>query len=78
MTLPKNLEKKAIESHIYSDLGLLHGSLGDFEKAIVFYQKALSISEEAGNREVEVLAKSNLGMAYFSLGDSKKAIEFYK
>ena len=58
--------------------GLAYHRLGEFVKAIEFYQQALSISKEVGNKDLEGKVHMNLGSAYHSLGDFKTAIKFYQ
>ena len=52
--------------------------LGDFRKAIGFFQQGLAIAKEVGDKESEGSAYWNLGIAYSSLYDFPKAIEFYQ
>ena len=56
--------------------GIACHRLGEFEKAIEFYQQALSIMKEVGNKDSEGTVYMNLGCAYGSLGDFKTAIKF--
>ena len=56
----------------------MYESLGNYEKAIEFHQRSLSIAKEIGEKGSEGAAYTNLGNAYHSLGDYKKAIEFHQ
>ena len=58
------------------NLGKMHRSLGDYEKAIELYKQSLSIAKEIRDRDSEGAAYTNLGNVYDSLGDYKNAIEF--
>ncbi|CAH3140042.1 unnamed protein product, partial [Porites lobata] len=53
-------------------------SLSDFNKAIEFYQLALRITKDTGDKDGEGTIYNNLGLAYRSLSDFNKAIEFYQ
>jgi len=64
------------ESNCYGNLGLAYWSLGDFRKAIEYYERSLKIAKEIGNRAGESNCYGNLGNAYWSLGDFRKAIEY--
>ena len=52
--------------------------LGQVEKAIQYYEKALAISQEIGDRRGEGTRLGNLGLAYCSLGQVEKAIKYYE
>ena len=56
--------------------GIAYHRLGEFKKAIEFYQQALSIMKEVGNKDSEGDLYMNLGCAYRTLGDFKTAIKF--
>ena len=60
------------------DLGLAYATLGQVEKAIGFYEQALGIDREIGDRRGEGNALGNLGLAYAALGQVEKAIGFYE
>ena len=63
----------------YINLGSVYcDDLGDFRKAIEFFQQGLAIAKEVGDKETEIMAYWNLGIAYSSLYDFSKAIEFYQ
>ena len=48
---------------------------GQVERAIEFYQQALAISKEIGDRRAEGSHLGNLGNAYAALGQVGRAIE---
>jgi CHAT domain-containing protein/Flp pilus assembly protein TadD len=60
------------------NLGTAYYSLGDYAKAIEYYQQHLAIARAIKDRQGEAKALSNLGNAYNSLGDYAKAIEYYQ
>ena len=49
-------------------LGLAYAALGQAERAIGFYEQALAIAREIGDRRGEVAELGNLGNAYAVLG----------
>ena len=65
------------EGQYLGNLGLAYAALGKVEKAIGYYDEALSISREIGDRRGEGSDLGNLGLAYFSLGKVEKAIGYY-
>jgi tetratricopeptide (TPR) repeat protein len=61
-----------------SNLGSAHQKMGDFSKAIEYYEQALILSREIGDRKAEVTIISNLGSVYEKIGDLIRATDFYE
>nr|WP_277882295.1 tetratricopeptide repeat protein [Microcystis wesenbergii] len=61
-----------------SSLGNVYYSLGEYQKAIEFYQQSLAITREIGDRGGEAKSYMGLGNVYDSLGEYQKAIEFHQ
>jgi tetratricopeptide (TPR) repeat protein len=59
-------------------LGHAYWALGQSERAIEFYEEALAIARETGDRQRESLWLDHLGSAYRDLGQVERAIEFYE
>jgi len=57
-------------------MGMAWGSLGDRHKALDYYQQALPILREVGNKSVEAVACYNIGLVYANEGDLDTAIEY--
>ena len=63
----------------YINLGGVYcDDLGDFRKAIEFFQQGLAIAKEVGDKESEGRAYGNLGIAYNYLYDVSKAVDFHR
>jgi tetratricopeptide (TPR) repeat protein len=60
-----------------TNLGICHISLGDYQRAIDLFTRALAIARDIGNRHSEGDALGNLGNCHFSLGDYQQAIELH-
>lgn len=60
---------------IYKPLGNHYTRLGDNEKALVVFQKALAIG---GDNEVLAGLYSNIGIAYWNQGDATQAIAYFR
>ncbi|MEP0871075.1 DUF2225 domain-containing protein [Trichocoleus desertorum AS-A10] len=55
-----------------------HYSLGQYPKALEFYQQALKLRQQIGDREGEWATLDDMGMAYGEQGQYTKALEFYQ
>ncbi|XP_068727678.1 tetratricopeptide repeat protein 28-like [Montipora capricornis] len=69
---------RAGEGKANGNLGNAYHSLGNFQRAIDYYEQHLSIAKEVGNRAGEGHANGSLGVAYHSLGNFKRAIEYHE
>ena len=84
MLLPEEFDDEpkltSIQTHgtILGHLGLAYYYLGQVERAIGYYERALSIAREIGNRRDEGIWLGNLGLAYDSLGQVEHAIEYHE
>jgi tetratricopeptide (TPR) repeat protein/DNA polymerase III delta prime subunit len=74
----RSLQWKEAESVHLGNLGNAYSDLGQVEKAIVQYQKALVVAHETGDRRNEGNWLGNVGNAYSRLGQVEKAIEYYQ
>jgi len=70
----------SIQAHstVLGNLGSVYRNLGDIRKAIEYYEKALQIAKEIGDRKSESMWIGYIGGVYFDLDDAKKAIEYNK
>jgi tetratricopeptide (TPR) repeat protein len=60
-----------------TNLGNAYYSLGQFERALGYYEQALSVDRETGDRRGEGVRLGNLGNAYHALGQVERAIKLY-
>jgi tetratricopeptide (TPR) repeat protein len=72
------LKDKGNHGVILGNLGTAYFNLAEPKKAIEYYEKALRIAQEIGDRRGEGIRLGNMGNAYLDLGELKKAIEYYK
>ncbi len=67
-----------LRAHIFNDLGSTCSCLGDYPKALDYYQRSLSIRQELFGESHSDTARSlnNVGSAYGSLADYPKELEY--
>ncbi len=60
-------------------MGYVYGELGDYDKSLEYYNKALSIRQKVLGEEHPDTATSynNIGYVYSELGDYDKSLEYY-
>jgi signal transduction histidine kinase len=65
---------------LYNLLGLVYNELGEYDKAIEFHNKALSLNDEIVPIEIQAKATSmnNMGLVYLNLKQYKKAIPYFQ
>lgn len=72
------LKDKGAHGLVIRKLGRAYHDLGQVKKAIKYYEHALKIYGEVGDRHEEENALENLGSAFIDLGYPRKAIEYYE
>ncbi len=60
------------------NLGLAYDELGDFPTAIEYFEQALKLAEQIGDRYHQGAWLGNLGNIFAALGEHTKAIEFHE
>ena len=67
-------------AHYYYMLGLTQFAQGEYQKAIVFYEKAVDIFQQDTAANLSNLASSynNIGLVYGTTGDYLQALSFYE
>jgi len=78
LTAARQLKNRAAEGRHLGSLGLAYDFLGEYRRAIEYYEQHLAIAREIGDRRGEGQDLGNLGSAYYSLGEYRRAIEFYE
>ncbi|MEZ5935649.1 MAG: tetratricopeptide repeat protein [Alphaproteobacteria bacterium] len=67
-----------LRGQMLGTIALGHSRLSEIEKAIGYYEQALIIAHEIGDREGESNTFGNLGNAYAALGEVEKAIGYHE
>ena len=65
---------------LYNQAGVLYYETGDYKKSIIYFKKALSITESGLplNKYFVVNYKNNIASAYRKVGDYREALDIYK
>ena len=69
---------KTIKKDVYHSLGNKYLCVGDYKKALKYYQLFLSIAKDVGDKRKQAHAYQDFGIVYHHLGDLKKAEEYYQ
>jgi signal transduction histidine kinase len=67
-------EEKAI---ICNDIAIAYRKYGDYQKAKIFHQKALSFAEENEDFETREIVYNGLGAFNYTIENNEKAVEFF-
>ncbi len=64
---------------LLNNIGVVYKTMGEYDKAIDFYQQNLKIQEAAGNLLKMAWARANIANVYFAFEiDFEKALEYYQ
>jgi tetratricopeptide (TPR) repeat protein len=75
--LLEKIRNKQEREKILAELGSIHSFLGDTGKSIYYFDQALEISRQIGDRQGEASNLAALGQAYVNPGEIRKAIEYF-
>ena len=64
--------------HHLNNIGGVYNGLGDRQQALTYYQQALAITEEVGDRAGLATTLNNIGGVYNGLGDRQQALTYYQ
>ncbi|OQY52113.1 MAG: hypothetical protein B6247_17800 [Candidatus Parabeggiatoa sp. nov. 2] len=60
------------------NIGVVYTKLGDYPKALDFFQQALAIFRDIGDKSGQGKVLTNIGVVYKNLGDYPKALDFFQ
>ena len=67
-----------ISGYLLGSLGILYGQIGSYKKSLEYFEKALEIAQDIGDRQSEGTLLGDLGIVYSALGQVERAIEYYE
>ena len=68
---------KEEKANILTELGTIFYHLGEINKALKYFEKALKLNEDLGNKEGMAIGLGNIGIVYQIKGELDKALEYY-
>ncbi|AFZ19763.1 CHAT domain-containing protein [Allocoleopsis franciscana] len=60
------------------NLGVTYNELGQYSQALEFYQRALAIRRQTGDKLGEGATLNNIGLVYYKQGQASQALELYQ
>ncbi len=76
---PEKWHAKPVQAaFLYNNLGLVYDNLGQKQEALRYYQQALAIRTEVGDRRGEGTTLNNLGAVYDALGQEQETLRYYQ
>ena len=76
MELCRELGERSSESNVLNNLGIDYYMLGDYSKALVYFELSLEIKEEIGDTTAIVKTLNNLGVISQITGNIDKALKY--
>ena len=67
-----------LKGQVLSETGLVYKVMGEWDKAIDYYQRSLAIKEKVADEHEIATTLNNLGNVYQAKGEWDKAIEYYQ
>ena len=78
----EDLEAAPVErgdvAYLCNAIGLVYDNLGQRQEALTYYERALPIREEVGDRSGLAVTLNNIGAVYNNLGQRQEALTYYK
>lgn len=74
----RRLGNRPAEGMHLGNLGVAYKNLGEYRRAVEYYERHLQIARELGDRQGEGSTLGNLGVAYQLLGEYRRAIEYHE
>jgi len=68
----------SLEGTLANDLGSLYKAMGEWERAIEYYERSLTIKDKVGDEHGMAVTFNNLGLLYQDRGEWERAIGYYE
>ena len=62
---------------ILHHLGFIADALGEKQRALDYYEQALPLRRQAGDKGGEATTLNNIGGVYYALGEKAQALQYY-
>jgi len=75
--LEKRPDDHSTIAGLYNNLGLLYSNRSDFDKAILYYEKAYDLIKKINDKKTESAILANIGSVYYTKGDLDKSFKSF-
>jgi tetratricopeptide (TPR) repeat protein len=72
------VEDRNGEAVTLSNIGAVYSDLGEKQKALDYFQQALTLRRAVEDRNGEAVTLSNIGAVYSDLGEKQKALDYFQ
>ncbi|MEA3317671.1 MAG: tetratricopeptide repeat-containing sensor histidine kinase, partial [Bacteroidota bacterium] len=77
LNIKKELNDKAGEADILTNLGIVYKDIGEYKQAIKNHEKALAIKEKIGDKQEIAQTLNNIGSVYLKINNLDNALIYY-
>src|SRR5207237_10634316 len=74
----RSVGDRRMEAITLNNIGLVHKTLGDNQKALDFFNQALELRRDVNDGPGEGVTLSDLGSLYAQVGEEQKALDLYR
>ncbi|MEH1786653.1 MAG: DUF2225 domain-containing protein [Nostoc sp.] len=74
---PDGQKLRPLEADTLSYIAKIYSELGEKQKALSYYNQALSLYRQVGDKKSEGVSLNNIGSVYYFLGENQKALSYY-
>lgn len=78
LAISQPINNRKGEGATLHNLGVVYNELGQYSKALGFYEEALTIRRTIGDKLEEGTTLNNIGIVYSQLGKNSQALEYYQ
>jgi len=65
------------KANIFGNIGLCYHDMGDYQKALEYYQQSYDLNKMLGNKTTQARNLCNIGIVYYDQSDYPKALDYY-
>ena len=77
VTNEAKIRSKKLKRSVFGNIGVVFGTQNDYSKALEYFFKSASISEELKEDQILLRSYNNIGFIYKNLGEYDKSLEYF-